>query len=239
MLDGIVGLINLSTCNISNCSNVANVTSSNHNAGGIVGSIEVSSNVTIEKVYNSCDNIKTINENSSGGIVGQVNSSLTNVRESFNTSSIYAGVGSSGGIIGSSYNNANVTIENCFNIGTISSGKNYNGGILGENYDNCNAIIRYCYNYGTISGTAAIRGGILGYQNGTYTGIANYWLSTCGANYGIGKINTDNNATKYSTEQMKTQSNFAGWDFDKIWKMDETKGYPVLKNLPDIPDIIE
>ncbi len=232
-LDGIVGRIVSSTCDISNCSNVGDITAQLNNAGGIVGAINDNSIVTIEKVYNTAS-ITTNMNNDTGGIIGIVqNSSVVRIGQTYNTGSIYAKNEVSGGIVGSSYTSSEVTIENCYNIGVINCGIRRHGGILGD-INNATGTINYCHNYGTLSGSETYKGGIVGYQNGTYSGIANYWLSTCGATYGIGKTNTDNNATKYSTEQMKIQSNFIGWDFDKIWKMDETKGYPVLKNLPNI-----
>ena len=68
---------------------------------------------------------------------------------------------------------------------------------------------------------------MVGYQNGKYTGTKNYWLETYNATYSVGSNSTIGN--KYTTNQMKVESNFDGWNFDTIWKIDENKGYPVLK----------
>ncbi len=235
---GIVGRITSSTCDISNCSNSKNITAQTRYAGGIVGVIINNSNVTIDMVYNN-SSIKTLSANCAGGIVGLVtNKSVATIGEAYNTGSLNASTYCTGGIVGCSGDSSITTIESCFNIGKISGYDCY-GGILGA-IDGGTGIIKYCHNYGTISVSSVdSRGGILGYRNGSYTGTANYWLSTCGAYSGIGYISDNTNATPYTLEQMKTQSNFVGWDFDEIWKMDETKGYPVLRNLPDIPDIIE
>ena len=69
----------------------------------------------------------------------------------------------------------------------------------------------------------------MGYNKGTYTGSSNYWLSTCGASYGIGSASANTNATSLTADKMKIQTNFSGWDFSTIWKMDESKGYPILQ----------
>lgn len=35
--------------------------------------------------------------------------------------------------------------------------------------------------------------------------------------------------TGCTTEQMKNQSTYEGWDFDNVWYMDESTGYPKLR----------
>lgn len=44
-----------------------------------------------------------------------------------------------------------------------------------------------------------------------------------------GSTSANTNATKYTADQMKLQSNFVDWEFDAIWKMDKTKEYPRLQ----------
>ena len=86
--------------------------------------------------------------------------------------------------------------------------------------------LSYCHNVGNVSGNP---GGIISDNNNTYTGTSVFWLSTCGANYGRRSESSNVGAEKLTLEEMKTESKFTGWDFDTVWKMDATKGYPVLQ----------
>lgn len=233
---GIVGSIaaeNLqlnSNIKIISCKN-SGIVKGDYSVGGIVGYIGYKEGITVQNCSNT-GNI-TAQLDSVGGIVGVVdNKGKLTINYAFNKGSIYANRYASGGILGVSYTSSEAIIKNSYNEGTIGVGSSAYAGILGNIDADGKGTVQYCHNVGTISGSQYNKGAIVGYQNGTYSGTANYWLSTCGASYGIGKENTNTNATKYTAAQMKVQSNFAGWNFSTIWKMDTTKGYPVLRNMP-------
>ncbi len=232
---GVLGLAEYySECTIKNSSNSGNITSESYNAGGILGDVLRNSTVNIEKAYNE-GNIKVNQNDGAGGIAGGMSGtdgkSYININYAYNKGDIYAKRYCSGGILGSSYNGTEAKIENSFNEGTIDVGTSSYGGILGNISGTTTAVgkISNCHNVGTITGSKAYKGAIVGYNKGTYTGSSNYWLSTCGASYGIGSASANTNATSLTADKMKIQTNFSGWDFSTIWKMDESKGYPILQ----------
>lgn len=233
---GIIGwFADSSSCTIRNCSNSGAITATNYYAGGILGCVSGSSTAKVEKVKN-IGSIKVTKYDDVGGIVGSVieNSNLI-IKQAYNEGDVYAKQYSAAGILGLSYSGSIATIENAYNIGAVSNDNSLFGGIVGSisGTPASTANISYCYNQGTLIGPNSSKGGIVGYKTNTYNGKANYWLSTCGASYGIGSTSANTNATPLSADQMKVQTNFVGWDFDTIWKMDTTKGYPVLRNMPN------
>lgn len=223
-----------SECDIKSTLNSGDITSESYYAGGIAGAVSKYSTIDIEKAYNE-GSIKVNQKDNAGGIVGIASGtegkSYINIKYAYNKGDIYAKVYCSGGILGNSYNGAEATIENSFNEGEIDVGTSSYGGILGNISGTTKAVgkISNCHNVGIITGSSGAKGAIVGYVSGTYTGSSNYWLSTCGASYGIGSTTANTNASILTTDKMKVQTNFSGWDFDTIWKMDETKGYPVLQ----------
>jgi len=110
-------------------------------------------------------------------------------------------------------------IRDCYSLGMVD-GHIMAGGFICLN----NATIRRCYSAGAIhSGGEA--GGFLGRnlpQHETTVEQA-YWdmeassIEVSAA--GIGK----------TTEQMRQQASFEGWDFEKVWMICEGKDYPRLR----------
>ena len=49
--------------------------------------------------------------------------------------------------------------------------------------------------------------------------------------YDSEKINISEKPGALTTEQMKKQASFQGWDFDKIWTIKEGVDYPKLRSL--------
>ncbi|MCL2003591.1 MAG: S-layer homology domain-containing protein [Oscillospiraceae bacterium] len=163
-----------------------------------------------------------------------------------------------GGISG-----ANANISNCYSTASVSalssggwgsySATAYAGGIIGCNEDGFSII--NCYNAGSVAAGAdggtydnshAYVGGIAGY------GVAgnSYWnidskqtvnskeLSSAekkGLGYGIGQVSA------LTTEQMKQQSSFSGWDFASVWEFspDRNSGYPILRAFSKAPNLSE
>lgn len=195
-----------SNVDIKKCKNTAAIQAENNTVGGIVGVVQYSSNVTIDTSYN--------------------------------TGYVLAGVYSSGGILGCVYG-AETIINDCYNIGMIEAKTGSLGGIIGniEVVDEIQpyAEVSNCYNAGVISRNG-VYGGIIGYHKGTssYKTSNNYWLSTCGADYGIGYDSSDDEAQSKTQVEMQKLASTLGGEFvgdileeSKIWKYNN--GYPILK----------
>lgn len=150
-----------------------------------------------------------------GGVVGSCSGNYYNssiISQCASSGNIIATYGYVGGI--SACEDGLCSIENCYSIANVKDeGSYYDSYAYGIGYSAKN-----CYFAGTISGTEMNRV------------------------YPIGKYNTnsyyDSEKTKISgktgaltTNQMKQQASFQGWDFDKIWTIQEGVDYPKLRSL--------
>ena len=150
-----------------------------------------------------------------GGVVGSCSGNYYNssiISQCASSGNIIATDGYVGGI--SACEDGLCSIENCYSIANVKDeGSYYDSYAYGIGYSAKN-----CYFAGTISGTEMNRV------------------------YPIGKYNTnsyyDSEKTKISgktgaltTNQMKQQASFQGWDFDKIWTIQEGVDYPKLRSL--------
>jgi hypothetical protein len=167
---------------ISNCYNTGNVNGSSFNVGGIVGYnyggsiINCHNTAEVFGLYNvggiagyntangddkgtilNCYNKGNVSasSNTAGGIVG-ANENGCEIKNCYNTASIYSNDGVSG-IAG--YSSTNCVISYCYNTGNISGSRTSVGGITGSaGY----CIIFNCYNSGNIISGGGIAGGIAG-----------------------------------------------------------------------------
>lgn len=190
--------------------------------GGIVGRAD---KTTITNSHNSCDTTIDSNlyEAYAGGITGfggEISFSSNSGNIGTNGDKSYSGgISGAGAIVRESYNLGNITAAKADRYSST-----YAGGILGNAG---NAID--CYNIGRI-GDATYSGGIYG-KDTTVTScysIADLEKNgTSGIEYFISGV-----STAPTEEDMKNQSSFAGFDFDAIWTMGNTKEYPYpeLKN---------
>ncbi|MCL2283702.1 MAG: T9SS type A sorting domain-containing protein [Fibromonadales bacterium] len=102
-------------------------------------------------------------------------------------------------------------ITNCYAIGNVS-GTDHAGGISGGS-----STVTNSYFVGNVTGTGSNVGAIIG----SGTAANSYYNSDLtSANNGFGILKT--------TEEMKNQNTYAGWDFVNIWKIlaDINDGYP-------------
>jgi parallel beta-helix repeat protein len=133
----------------------------------------------------------------------------------------------SGGLIGWMASGGSVT--NSYSWASVTGGTDV-GGFVGRAW----AYVARCYSTGSV-GTGTSKGGFAGYN---YDTIVNcFWdTTTSGTFVGIGG-GTLAGVTGRTTVQMKTQSTFtaAGWDFSKIWWMDEGVTYPNIRE-PLLPN---
>lgn len=141
-----------------------------------------------------------------GGIVGD-NSNYSSISQCASSGNIMANSGSVGGILGYQYNSC--SIENCYSIANVKAESSYSYvyGIGG--------YAENCYFAGTISGGNYV------YPIGRYN---------TNSYYDYEKTNISDEGA-LTTKQMKQQASFQGWDFDKIWTIQEGVDYPKLRSL--------
>ena len=168
-----------------------------------------------------------------GGICGSL--SYGNIENCMVTGDIW-GYQYVGGIVG--YSSDYSSISQCASSGNIIATDDQVGGILGYRYGSCS--IENCYSIANVKAE-----GSYSYAYGIgYSAENCYFAGTIsGGNYvyPIGRYNTnsyyDYEKTNISdegaltTKQMKQQASFQGWDFDKIWTIQEGVDYPKLRSL--------
>ena len=218
---------------VNKCYNAGEV-SGNSRIGGVVGYNYAEKN-TDEAIVKDCHNTGKISsiDGFVGGVVGSNRSGdgIATVSNCYNTGTV--GDYAAGGVVGDNQaQNGTAIVTNCYNTGAI--GNNDAGGVVGYNYAGSStgvAKISSCYNTGNVSGSSYI-GGVVG-QNYSYGTIAvdNCYYLTDTATVGYenntfssGTITVDN-ITALTDTQMRTQSNFVGFDFDTVWTMDGEPDY--------------
>ncbi|MCR5590259.1 MAG: InlB B-repeat-containing protein, partial [Lachnospiraceae bacterium] len=194
---------------VQGCYNIGDISCS-WTGAGIVESITRGKNVTVTECYNTGSVSSTNGNGNAAGIVADI--------------TIYS-------------ENNSVEISNCYNTGTIS-GK-YIGGIAGDisgNDEDRTITIKNCYNRCDYNVSQFGKFyNIVGedyFTDKTGLDISGCYYSENGAG-GIflksGEI--ESGMRKCTDAEMKTQSTYAGWNFDTIWRMgSETYEYPILRN---------
>ncbi|MCL2081655.1 MAG: hypothetical protein FWH04_00215 [Oscillospiraceae bacterium] len=250
-IGGITGLAN---ADITNCYSKSEVfiheSMDDAYAGGIAG---YSVGVKIIRCYN-IGSVYIESEESSyiGGIAGrggQIENCYNNGGEIYGSGYYVFG----GGISGRA-----AKIINCYNMGMVdlSAYAICNiGGIVGHNAgDSVGEAIATSYNSGKLYGfgeNGTRIGGVAGWNNPGFTGagaVNCYWngdteqsvngktLSSSekkGAGFG------EAIAGMMTSEYMKTQSRFTGFNFTNVWEMKPgtNNGYPVLRGVPHLEPI--
>lgn len=146
-----------------------------------------------------------------GGIVGYVEycEVASNISQCASSGNIIATDGGVGGILG--YRYGSYSIENCYSIANVKAEGSYSSSVYGIG---CSA--KNCYFAGTISGTGDV------YPIGEYK---------TNSYYDSEKTKISGKPGALTTKQMKQQASFQGWDFDKIWTIQEGVDYPKLRSL--------
>lgn len=207
---------------------------------GLFANIQGSSDYERAGVSNLFVNIskKGITGGSSvGGICGE--SYYGNIENCMVTGDISGGK-DVGGVVG--YCRYHSSISQCASSGNIIATNGQVGGILGNYYESCS--IENCYSIANVKAEGSYYSkayGIGGSAENCYFAGTIY---SADINYvsPIGRYNTnsyyDSEKTKISGEQgalttkeMKQQASFQGWDFDKIWTIQEGVDYPKLRSL--------
>lgn len=220
------------SASISYTSTIDSTASSMHRGSQIGGIVGINTGGSVQKCINT-GSVK--GTHCAGGIAGRnekqiaqcVNKGAISSVENLGKYPIIGGIAGFSGYSGAS------TISNSYNTGSVTSIDNA-GGIVGDvNDGGGSATITNCYNRGTISGKRKV-GGIVAYKNdnGTLSLKNNYWLSGCGASYGLGhnqdtSAGSNTGATSKTSAQLKALASTLG----SAYKSDSENingGYPVL-----------
>ena len=171
--------------------------------GGICGSLS----------YGNIENCMVTGDISGGSCVGGVVGLCevaSNISQCASSGNIIATGDQVGGILGYRYNSC--SIENCYSIANVKAEGSYSYA-YGIGYG-----AGKCYFAGTISGTDV---------NNVYPiGVYN-----TNSYYDSEKTKISGKPGALTTKQMKQQASFQGWDFDKIWTIQEGVDYPKLRSL--------
>jgi len=207
---GLVGITG-TTLNISNSSAKANVSASasgdasSEHSGGFSGGL----------VGYALNTLAISNSHASGGV----------------SASAYSSSAYSGGLVGYAYETLIIYSSYAINNVLASGHSTFSGGLVGSGKE---AIISSSYVSGKISALSnsavpACAGGIFGfYLSGAMTSV---YYNSEGAAQAIGEGIPPKIILGLSSEDLKKQESFIGWDFDKIWGIDSeiNNGYPYLR----------
>jgi hypothetical protein len=245
------GLVGSNQGNIMNCYTEVSVTSIDagpdpYSTGGVAGMSHG------KKMTNSYATGKVSGVSSVGGLIGM--SAMDNITDCYATGNVDGNdltgglVGNDGTIFGGAnifgcYATGNVsgsiyigglvgggdhtTMINCYANGTIQ-GEIRTGGLAGST---SSAIIENCYSVSQVIGDLET-GGLLGEDNGGTSYTSCFWDADLNPDVnGIGN-SSDSNVIGKTTEEMKEQGTFTGWDFVEVWGIGEGQTYPYLREYP-------
>ena len=161
-----------------------------------------------------------------GGLIGAV--SASKVTRSSVISPYVKGLIYVGGLVGE---NDNSIIEDCF-ARTMVTGSQDVGGLIGSSSYMDSRVTR-CYAASeVIAEDESVMGGLIGIKS---TGIVSscYWdTNVTGDIDGVGGFyHEDIQCDGKTTAELKDKKTYVGWDFDKVWMIQEdfNDGYPILK----------
>lgn len=225
---GITACNNTGEITVKNCSSIDYI-------GGLAGRLGFDSLVEA-KTINTCFNNGKISIkgatscNDVGGVIGLC-SEATAISECANVADIEISSTSAtytGGIIGYSFIQ---NIENCYSVGNVSGGR-YVAGIFGYG----SGTISKCFAIGNMTANTDCAAGILGYSSSSTTTINNSYYNgnlSCVTENKFDICDSNNstidvNSKKLSADEVKQQTSYKGFDFDKTWEM--TAERPKLKS---------
>ena len=243
------GLVGINEGTITNCHTEATVTGGN-SVGGLAGFNFGS--ITNSYTAGTITGINVGGEIPSGrrvgGLVGDNQGLITN---SYAIGDV-KGISMVGGLVGRNTYTESRECEITASYSTCTvEGSTYVGGLVGDNRglltnsyatgdvkgnSKVGGLVAYnedsivnCYSIGAVIGTEDY-GGLVGSNNGG-TVTNSYWDTQAS---GLGSSADGEDKT---TEQMKEQKTYGGWDFNDTWRIEGSRndGYPFLKNNPPAP----
>lgn len=213
-----------------------------HWVGGIAGTA-FASHITrcISKgtVLSDTDALGSVG-GAAGGLIGSLTDS-SKTALSYSSANVRGGH-NTGGLVG---HNEKSAITQSYSTGSVSGGKSYAGGLVGNIYD---GTVAECYSTGKVSyipppGEA---GGLVGRVSSRTKIAGSYWdtsSSQMAASAGTAVKDTTiididgepKDTTVIIGEQgrnsslMTQKKTYVGWDFDKVWNIDEGNSTPYFR----------
>lgn len=145
------------------------------------------------------------------------------------------------------------TISNCFSTGSVTGGHNNVGGLVAgitstgsilDSYSRCTVTCAGTqagglsgYNAGNIENSYAAGPVICANNKGGITGSNSYTVTNCYYDSEVTGCSDTGKGTPKTTAEMKSQSTFAGWNFDDVWSLSGqiNEGYPFLQCIGGEP----
>ncbi len=206
---------NINNTIITNVSITGTITG-NSIVGGIAGKSNSNTTVSFCKT-----NVTVSGNNYVGGLVGYLENS--NISESYSLGEItsFSKTKFTGGLLGFM---SLGTLINSYSIASVI-GESDVGGLVGNNDQ---GDISFCYSSGMVTGNLNI-GGLVGSIIPEVKDTGNFWDAD------TSKQKDSAMGTGLITPEMQTQKTFeeSGWDFSRVWGIEEGNSYPYLLNNPE------
>jgi hypothetical protein len=216
-VDSVGGLVGYNGGTVSNSYAAGNVNGTGNSVGGLVGYNSygtVNNSFATANVTGTRDNI--------GGLVGY--NMHGTVYASYAEGNVNGRGSNVGGLEGYDYYG---TVSNSYATGNVTGSLDDVGGLVGTTRS---SSLSNSYSAGSVAGTDANTGGLVGDNNGTTVSSCFWDMQTSG-------LASSHGGTGKTTAEMKTRSTFtnAGWDFERVWFMEENVTYPLLRALDENP----
>ena len=221
-LSGYMEYLNGVNPKMQDCVNQGTVTGSD-DIGGITGRLTYGE---IQDCTNRGD-VRTDDPGSSGkgagGIVGYLENGTVNRTANLGGVDGTTTTMVTGGVVG--YGGSG-SVTNCYNRGDVQ-GNTAGGGIAGG-LDG-NVPVQFCYTTGSITSVSR-EGSVVGWNRGGQVSSCVYNVEVDdGAAFGSNEAG--GTAAGKTTDEMKTQEAYSGFDFTTVWQLtDANDGYPVFKD---------
>lgn len=180
----------------------------------------------IDQAWTSGTVSSSLGWGSTGGLVGCNGWDVAyggTISRSYSSVNVTGG-GSTGGLVGSLYKGL---ITDSYATGSVNSRTWMTGSLVG--YVGT-ATVRRSYATGAV---LLVGGSLIGAAGNGAAASGSYWnTQTVGQDRDFNSINVYGNGatgTALTSEQMKQQATFAGWNFTNVWMIDEGVGYPTLR----------
>lgn len=217
------GLVGLNYNVVTGCHAGGDVSGTgNDSYGACVGGLAGNNSTGGSIVNSSAWGNVTAQYDNVGGLVGWNRAAIANCQAGGRVKG--DGIGSNGSNAGGLAGANTGSIADSFATGSVQGLGVSVGGLVGVN----EMTITRSYSAGPVSGLN-LAGGLVG-ENANGSVEASYWDAQTS-----GQSNSGGSDLSFAktTQQMKQQTTFEGWDFASVWGITETQAYPYLKAIPD------
>ncbi len=172
-----------------------------------------------------------------GDVGGLVGTNMSNIIMSRYEGEVH-GNSRVGGLVGYIFGG---TVDQCYAAANVSANASYVGGFAGYMEDG-SSVIRNSFSVGKVEGlnnTAGFAGNVdsgnIEYSysiSNNANGFSNKAFAGCyfDSDWIAG---SEGKPGARTTDEMKSESNYKGWDFNDVWTIEEGIGYPTLIKLPN------